>query len=662
TAKIGETGYADLAAALTAAMDGDIIELLADQEISSRVNIQNKAITIKGNYTIKRASSYKGIMFLTVAPAEGENAATLTLDGVTLDGQNVEATATMIEAGNKGTTILNNVTVKNETTTANAVIINKSGGKLTLNGVTFTDCSAAKGTVFDGNSVTLSGENTIPSIYIEKALVMTATGATSTAPIEIKVDEERAYGQVVEGGDATQFINSAYRLSQQMDGVYLMPKSVAVSFTHPTLLHTSADIEAVKERLTSDKLTQDAYARLETQSGGSAAGAVEVLKRLDANNWSETYSDYGNFSHAATDAKLAYELALRYQLKSSTAAATAAVNILNNWATTNKGMLRLKGYNNNIPDPNEYLMTIQAYQFANAAELLRSYEGWTAEDQTKFQNWIRQTFADVAIQFLENHHNNPNSQHYWLNWDLAALNALLSVGILCDDQALVDYALNYTTNGTGTGKAGECFAYVTTHQDADSEETLAQCQESGRDQGHSTLDITLLGVLCQTAHNIGTDLFTPYKALEMAEYVGKYNLKNAEGNFVYDNVTFNTYNNGEVEHTAISAEARGSERPCWELFHAYAKENGKSDIYTEAWVKYMRDKNAWGEAEGTSTDELGFGTLMFGAEVSTTGIQNVTLNEIENVTNENVFNLSGQRVEEGYKGIVIKNGRKYIVK
>ena len=164
---------------------------------------------------------------------------------------------------------------------------------------------------------------------------------------------------------------------------------------------------------------------------------------MDKTNWESTYSDYANFSRLVTDAKLAYYLALRYQLKGSTAAATAAVNILNDWATNCKGFLRLEGYANEIPDPNEYLMLIQAYQMANAAELLTNYNGWAAADQTTFKNWMRQTFADVAYLFL----STREDQHYWLNWDLAALNALVSVGVLCDDKALIDYALDYINNG-----------------------------------------------------------------------------------------------------------------------------------------------------------------------------------------------------------------------
>ena len=59
------------------------------------------------------------------------------------------------------------------------------------------------------------------------------------------------------------------------------------------------------------------------------------------------------------------------------------------------------------------------------------------------------------------------------------------------------------------------------------------------------------------------------------------------------------------------------------MFYAYAKNNAKDAAYTTAWVNYMRGKNAWGEAEGTSTDELGFGTLMFGE------VDQLTLNVTE---------------------------------
>lgn len=79
------------------------------------------------------------------------------------------------------------------------------------------------------------------------------------------------------------------------------------------------------------------------------------------------------------------------------------MEILNDWAANCKGVLRLDGYTNSIPDPNEYLLCIQAYQFANAAELLRDYTGWAADDFTAFKSWMRETFGKLAYEFLESH-------------------------------------------------------------------------------------------------------------------------------------------------------------------------------------------------------------------------------------------------------------------
>ena len=663
TVKIGDVSYANIATAVEAVEEGGAatISLLGDQEISARVDVSKRNITVAaGGNTIKRATGYKGIMFLTK-----DKDATITIENATIDGQNVEATSPIIEASNSGTTVLKNVAVKNcknvSTATNNqvAIIVNKGSGKLTLDGVTFTDCTASNGMLFVGtNNATIKGAVTIPSIYLEKDFALNEDNATASSKITLTTESTRHYGLLVGFGNADNYnITTGNRLSVHYGGIYVMPAEQTVSYSHPALLHNSADITTAAGRLETAPYSA-AYAQLESVSGGSAAGAVETLKRMDQTNWSGTYSDYSNFTNAVTDAKLAYELALRYKLKGSDAAATAAVAILNNWATTCKGIFTLGGYANNIPDPNEYLINIQGHQFANAAELLRDYSGWQAADQQKFKTWMKQVFAENAIMFLENHGSNKLS-HYWANWDLAALTSLLSVGVLCDDKALVDYALNYAQNGAGMGSAQN--ATTADHQDAESGETLAQCQESGRDQGHATLDVTLLGVLCQTAQNIGTDLWTPYKALEMAEYVGKYNLKNSDGSFAYDNVPFTAYDNGEYQHSAISEAARGTERPCWELFHAYAKANNKSDKYTEAWVRYLRAKNAYGEAESTSNDELGFGTLMFGAEVSADGIEAIRATEGAEGTAV-VYDLQGRRVENPQKGVYIVNGKKVVIR
>jgi len=663
TAKIGDTEYADLVEALAAVENGGeaTITLLADQEIGARINIANRNVTIDGNgFSIKRATNYNKILMLTVKPATGEKAAHLTLQNVTIDGQNVATTTSVIEAGNAGYVTLKNVTLKNCKTTS-SLIVNKANGHLTLDGVKLDNSAADDNNIFVGTSNTaLVGDNPVGTIYIEGDNAIDGTQATHSEPLTLRLQNndtaKRGFGLIVFGSKAGQYtvenVPDGIRISNEVDGLYALLPIVENAYTHPALMYSADEIAAAKARLAQDPY-KASLTELQRVKAGNASGAVEWLKRMDAKNWSGVYSDYSNYTAAVNDAHLAYELALNYTLTGNTSDATTAVAILNQWAKTNKGFFRLPGYGGFLPDPNENLILIQGYQFANAAELLSDYTDWKAADKESFKTWIHHTFGDNALIYL----SGRQDQHYWLNWDLAALSSLMSVGVLCNDKAMVDYALNYIDNGAGTGSVNH--AIVALHNDG----TLAQCQEVGRDQGHATLDVTLMGALCQTAKNanVGVDLFEKYHALEMAEYIGMYNLKDANGSFVNNDVPFTAYTVDDNEYTAISDASRGTERNCWELFHAYAKANNKTAKNVEAWVKYLRDKNAYGEGASTSNDELGFGTLMYGAATTATGIKGVTTDKI-GVSSPAIYNLAGQRVGKDYKGLVIINGKKVVKK
>ena len=57
--------------------------------------------------------------------------------------------------------------------------------------------------------------------------------------------------------------------------------------------------------------------------------------------------------------------------------------------------------------------------------------------------------------------------------------------------------------------------------------------------------------------------------------------------------------------------------------------------------------------EGADTDPYQFGT-------DPSGIINVKKDAVK--SNDAIYNLAGQRVSKDYKGIVVKNGKKYITK
>ncbi len=93
---------------------------------------------------------------------------------------------------------------------------------------------------------------------------------------------------------------------------------------------------------------------------------------------------------------------------------------------------------------------LYGYEMANAAEIMRTYSGWAAADFAQFQNMMRTVFYPMNHDFLVRH-NDANIENYWANWDLCNTASVLAIGILCDDQAKIDEAVNYFKTGGGQG-------------------------------------------------------------------------------------------------------------------------------------------------------------------------------------------------------------------
>jgi hypothetical protein len=420
-------------------------------------------------------------------------------------------------------------------------------------------------------------------------------------------------------------------------------KDYTSKLTHPCMLHTESDFAFVKDKVSAGiQPWANAFAHLESSKHAQSswtANPVKLLARLDYNNWHEKYpNDYSNYTNLMYDAASAYQLALRWKISGDEQFAKAAVLILNSWASTCTGYI--VDSNRNFIDPNEYLIAIQIYQLANAAEILRTYKGWTSAEFSKYKTWMVDVFYSQASKFLSLHNGVTCPLHYWLNWDLAQMTAVLSIGILTDDNYKINEAIQYFKFGIGSGNIENAVPFV--HKDPDSDETLGQCQESGRDQGHATLCVSLIGVFSQMAKNIGEDVFTydNNRVLSMCEYVGKYNYGETEtgsvsnswtlSNFKYDisklpysmyeNCTGNSWPSMSYEEHKNNNDTRGSVRPSWELIHRLAADYNLSNIYTEMWVNKMRENATRGYSDGGAPDyghnsggydQLGWGTLMF---------------------------------------------------
>ena len=139
----------------------------------------------------------------------------------------------------------------------------------------------------------------------------------------------------------------------------------AGEFIHPGGLHTQADLDRMKTRVAAGEhpwidgwnlLIQDRKA----QRDYKAAPHRHMASR----------------QRAQDDANAAYLNALRWIISGDTAHADCAARILNDWAKTVS----------EVPHGHDQpgLSGIPIGTFAIAAELLRSYSGWSAPDQSAF--------------------------------------------------------------------------------------------------------------------------------------------------------------------------------------------------------------------------------------------------------------------------------------
>jgi hypothetical protein len=363
------------------------------------------------------------------------------------------------------------------------------------------------------------------------------------------------------------------------------------TFVHPGILHAYGELNRAKVRVKAGtKPWAAGWERLiangRAQSTWTARPLATVIRGGDGQNYSQLYIDI----HAA------YQNALRWRIAGSRAHGDTARNILNAWSAQ---LTTLTG------NADRFLAAgIYGFQFANAAELMRDYPGF---EFARFKKMLLNVFHPLSEDFLTRH-NDANIENYWANWDLCNMANIMATGILCDDTAKFDRAVEYFKAGAGNGSIGHAVPFL--HPGG-----LAQWQESGRDQGHSLMGIGLMGAICEMAWSQGLDLYgyDDNRFMKAAQYVAKYNLGG--------DVPFTEYSwhmgqgNGRLQrHTAVSDSGRGQDRPVWELLHNhYARRRRLSVPYITAMAEKQRPEGGGGDYGPNSGgyDQLGFGTLLY---------------------------------------------------
>jgi hypothetical protein len=367
----------------------------------------------------------------------------------------------------------------------------------------------------------------------------------------------------------------------------------AQSFVHPGLLHTEADFARMRTKVNAsaqpwkgswDLLIANSHSQL-----GYVARPTDTVRRGGTGQ---------NYPQLYNDIAAAYQCALRWKISGDNAYADKSIAIMNAWSAT------LKEITGNA---DRFLASgIYGYQFANAAEIMRTYSGWAAADFTRFKNMMLNEFYPLCEQFLTNH-NDACITNYWANWDLCNMAAILAIGVLCDRRDLYNRAIDYFKTGAGNGSITKAVWYL--HSG-----TLGQWQESGRDQGHCTLGIGLMGSFCEMAWNQGDDMYgyDGNRFMKGAEYVAQYNIGNT--------VPYTTYTWGtgqscaQQSQTVISENGRGNIRPVWEMvYNHYANRLGITVPGIAAFAAQHRPEGGGGNYGTTSGgyDQLGFGSLTF---------------------------------------------------
>ncbi len=398
-------------------------------------------------------------------------------------------------------------------------------------------------------------------------------------------------------------------------------------FIHPGGLHTQADFDRVKQQLADGNVTVtkawNLLKKAEYSQSTVATYPVEIIVRGGSGE---------NYMNAARGATMAYQNALRWKIGGTAANAKAAVRILMAWANKTK----------DISGDSNYALAagLYGYQFAQAAELMRDYEGWKREDFEKFQKWMLDVWYPKQIGFLRGRNGTwENSSkwwqapgHYWSNWGLCNALGVISIGVLCDDVFIYNQGMSFIKyDQCGTFKDPRVASpilndgltefwgnlIVTTIEselETGAYGKLGQMQESGRDAGHAGMAAGLAADVAHQGWNQGDDLFSymDHRLAAGLEYIAAQS-QNVKGlpwtNYKYGT---NGYYYTDSRCWEMTAPVEGVQiRPMWgTVIGHYEGVKGVKMPYAE--MAYNAMGIDGGGSGGTSGgyDQLGYTVLM----------------------------------------------------
>lgn len=347
-------------------------------------------------------------------------------------------------------------------------------------------------------------------------------------------------------------------------------------FVHPGMSHSKSDLEFVRAKI---RAGQEPWAsewkRLQESplaSLGHKPSPRAVVSRGPYNN-----PDIGA-TEFMTDGQVAYTMALQWYVLRDKAYAEKAIEMINAWSYTLDSI---------VNHDRQLLVGMAGVTYLNAAEILKAtYPGWKKADRQAFEKMVLGIWYPVVTDFVPRYNG---------NWDAAIIQTMLCMGIMFDRRDIFDQAYDHAYKGQTNGAINNYF-----YPDG-------QCQESGRDQGHTQMGLGYLSSACEIAWNQGRDLFAAYESrlAKGFEYTAKFML----GEDV-PHVQYVTWFGREVYGPEISQQGRGRFSPIYiRTYRHYHDRMGMDMPYTRRVTEvYTPEGNSLGHMPWTTLMYSGNGT------------------------------------------------------
>jgi hypothetical protein len=375
------------------------------------------------------------------------------------------------------------------------------------------------------------------------------------------------------------------------------PASVSGVFRHPGLLATEDDFTRIRAHIKAGEepwsnwwntLCADRFSTLDTRPF-----PLPAVYRQD------------NSKHAMyVDIWRAWRLVLRWKLSGDTRYADKAVEFLDGWANTLQVIGTVAPGSTAHDDHTGVILAgIQGHQWAQIGEILRTYPGWAPASLKRFQEMLLNVFGSISLSFLA---KAPIGSH--ANWDMSSLCCLLALGVFCDRPDLYRQACDYFAGNNRNklvsfGNASLVHGVYYMHPGH-----MGQWEESGRDQGHSTLGMSLGGSLMEMAWNQGDDLYGLHnnRFLAAAEYVARSNLLDENGK-TYE-MPFVPQDDTNKPHENLWTQVNQSfqhRRNAWEpIYNHYVNRMGLAAPNVARMVQWCEPNY------GGSSDDVAYPTLI----------------------------------------------------